>query len=39
LVADGMTIAEAGAHMRLSKGQVARVWTNVKKQLGIVDYR
>ena len=39
LVADGRTIAEAGMFMGLTKGQTARVWTNVKRQVGIVDYK
>jgi hypothetical protein len=39
LVADGMKVAEAGAVMGMTKGQTARVWTNVKRQLGLIDYK
>lgn len=34
LVADGLTIAQAGEAMGLTKGQTSRVWNNIKTGLG-----
>lgn len=34
MVANGAKPHEAGAHMGLTKGQVARVWANIKADLG-----
>lgn len=34
LVADGQKVNEAGERMGLSRGQTARVWANIKAELG-----
>lgn len=34
LVADGATVAEAGALMRLTKGQTSNAWNSIKRGLG-----
>ena len=34
LVADGVSITEAGERMGLTKGQTSRVWQNVKRRMG-----
>lgn len=34
LVADGMTVAEAGQSLGTTKGQTSRLWQNIKLDLG-----
>lgn len=39
LVSDGYAVHEAGKLMNLTKGQVSRIWRNIKRDLGLIDYR
>lgn len=35
LVSEGATVAEAGVHMRLTKGQTSNTWNTIKRNLGV----
>lgn len=38
-VANGYKVHEAGKFLGLTPGQTARVWSNIKRQVGVIDYR
>lgn len=35
LIADGMTVADAGRAMSLTKGQTSNLWNKIKRNLGV----